>query len=182
MKDKNPAMKELTQRVDDLNENNTEFQKKLFEETEKHDNLLDELTNRKESYRLALAKNDETEEILKVQQDELDARKVENETKENDRKEQLKKVEQMRKDNIFEDEKHRQFQKLNAALKAKLEFIEEKYDYTSAVKNLSITDFVDLINAHNTVNNTMGGFKDKLADVQQQIQQIEAEKNMMNSK
>mgnify|MGYP007125240037 CR=1 FL=1 len=53
--------------------------------------------------------------------------------------------------------------KANAALKAKLAFIESSYDYTSAVKKLSTQDFTDLIASHLTVNSTMDGFKDKLA-------------------
>ena len=67
LKDKNPGMKELTQKVEDLDDNNKEFQKKLFEETEKHDGLLDELTNRKETFRLAELKNKETEDTLLLQ-------------------------------------------------------------------------------------------------------------------
>ena len=66
LKDKNPAMKELTQKVEDLDDNNKEFQKKLFEETEKHDSLLDELTNRKETFRLAELKNKERYEEFGV--------------------------------------------------------------------------------------------------------------------
>lgn len=180
LKDKNPHMKELIQKVEDNANNNEEFQKKLFEETEKHDNLLDELTNRKESYKLAREKDEEIRQILDIQEKELEDRGLENTANEETVKEKLKKVEQMRKDNIFMDEKNRQYQKVNAALKAKLKFIEEKYDYTSAVKSLSTSDFSDLIKAHTEINATMDGFKEKLSDVQKQIQQIEAERNLMN--
>jgi hypothetical protein len=50
----------------------------------------------------------------------------------------LKKVEEDRKISNFEDEKLRKYSKANAALKAKLEFIESKYDYTSSAKNMSL--------------------------------------------
>jgi hypothetical protein len=46
----------------------------------------------------------------------------------------LKIVEEARKINIFEEEKNRKYAKANAALKAKLDFIEQKYDYTSSAK------------------------------------------------
>lgn len=180
LKDKNPHMKELIQKVEDNANNNEEFQKKLFEETEKHDTLLDELTNRRESYKLAKEKDEEVRQILDIQEKELEDRRVENTANDETVKEKLKKVEQMRKDNIFMDEKNRQYQKVNAALKAKLKFIEEKYDYTSAVKALSTSDFSDLIKAHTEINATMDGFKEKLSDVQKQIQQIEAERNLMS--
>ena len=48
----------------------------------------------------------------------------------------LKIVEEQRKTNLNEEEKNRKFMKANAALKAKLEFIESRYDYTSSAKAL----------------------------------------------
>jgi hypothetical protein len=75
----------------------------------------------------------------------------------------------MRLEQLKQEEKNRQFQKLNAALKAKLSFIEEKYDYTSAVKALAQSDFTDLIKAHTEVNGTMENFKGQLLDVQKEI-------------
>ena len=60
-------MKELDQRLEDLTESNDEFKNKLREETEKHDSLLEELIERKETFRLAAAKNAEIEEKLDKQ-------------------------------------------------------------------------------------------------------------------
>jgi hypothetical protein len=71
-------MKELVQRVDDNEENNKELQKKLFEENEKHDTLLNDLTDRQETFRLTGVTNDETEKLMEVQKEELDRRKLEN--------------------------------------------------------------------------------------------------------
>lgn len=48
----------------------------------------------------------------------------------------LKEVEEARKTNEFEEEKNRKYGKVNAALKAKLKFIETKYDYTSSAKQI----------------------------------------------
>ena len=41
---------------------------------------------------------------------------------------------------------------MNAALKAKLEFIQSKYDFTTNVKVLNTDDFNSLMNSNNTVS------------------------------
>lgn len=64
-------------------------------------------------------------------------------------------------------------------MKAKLEFIESKYDYTSSAKNMSLEDFKELMNSNANVNSTMGGFTSKLENVQKEIQNLEAMKNML---
>ena len=46
----------------------------------------------------------------------------------------VKASEEAKKINVFEEEKNRKYAKANAALKAKLDFIEQKYDYTSSAK------------------------------------------------
>jgi len=50
----------------------------------------------------------------------------------------LEKVKNEREINVDEEERNRKLQKANTALKAKLEFIETRYDYTSSAKNMSI--------------------------------------------
>jgi hypothetical protein len=90
----------------------------------------------------------------------------------------VKAVEEARKLNLYEDEKNRKYAKANAALKAKLDFIETKYDYTSSAKNMSLEDFKDLMNSNSNVNTTMDGFANKLGGIQKEIQQMEAMKNM----
>lgn len=57
-------------------------------------------------------------------------------TKQTDVNAKLKSVEEARKINLYEEEKNRKYAKANAALKAKLDFIETKYDYTSSAKNM----------------------------------------------
>ena len=91
----------------------------------------------------------------------------------------LKVVEEARKINLFEDEKNRKYMQANAALKAKLDFIEQKYDYTSSVKQLSLDDFKELMNSNSHVNETIDGFTQKLGTVQKEIQSLEAMKNLM---
>ena len=67
---------------------------------------------------------------------------------------------------------------MNAALRAKLEFIESKYDYSSSAKNMSIDDFKELMSSNQNVNTTMVTFNEKLVGIQKEIQSIEAMKNM----
>ena len=81
----------------------------------------------------------------------------------------VKSVEEARKLNLYEEEKNRKYAKANAALKAKLDFIETKYDYTSSAKNMSLEDFKDLMNSNSNVNQTMDGFASKLGGIQKEI-------------
>lgn len=74
-------------------------------------------------------------------------------------------VEEQRKVNNFESEKQKKFVKANAALKAKLDFIESKYDYSSVAKQMSMQDFKDLIDSNLHVNSTIGGFTGKLEGI-----------------
>ena len=54
--------------------------------------------------------------------------------------------------NKVEDEKFRKLGQTNAALKAKLEFIQSKYDFTSNVKGLSTDDFKQLMASNDVVS------------------------------
>ena len=87
---------------------------------------------------------------------------MEIESKQADVNKRLKAVEEARKINLFEEEKNRKYAKANADLKAKLQFIEEKYDYTSSATKLSLDDFRELVQSNTSVNNTVGGFTGKL--------------------
>lgn len=81
----------------------------------------------------------------------------------------LKLVTEQRKVNTFEKDQNTKYLKQNAALKAKLDFIEQKYDYSSQAKQLSIADFKEIISSNTSVNNTLGGFTGKLENVQKDI-------------
>lgn len=59
--------------------------------------------------------------------------------------EKLKVIEEDRKIKIIEEEKNRKYAKANAALQAKLDFIEKKYDNSSIAKNMSLDDFKELM-------------------------------------
>lgn len=100
------------------------------------------------------------------------------EKKQTDVNQRLKKVEEARKINLFENEKNRKYAMANAALSAKLQFIEQKYDYTSSVKQLSLDDFKELMSSNAHVNETIEGFTAKLGTTQKEIQTLEATKKM----
>lgn len=117
---------------------------------------------------------------MKAQTEELDQLRQTIDGKQTEVNTKLKSVEEARKVNLFEEEKNRKYAKANAALKAKLDFIETKYDYTSSAKSMSIEDFKDLMNSNANVNQTMDGFAKKLASIQKEIQSMEAMKNMYN--
>ena len=93
----------------------------------------------------------------------------------------LKVVEEARKVNLFENEKNRKYAMANAALSAKLAFIEQKYDYTSSVKQLSLDDFAELVKSNSHVNETIEGFSSKLNVVQKEVQNLEATRKMSAS-
>lgn len=51
----------------------------------------------------------------------------------------------------MEEERFRKLAQMNAALKAKLEFIESKYDFTTNVNHLNSDDFKSLMNTNEMV-------------------------------
>lgn len=106
---------------------------------------------------------------IETQENELKQLKETINNKQSDVNAKLKKVEEDRKVSNYEEEKFRKYSKANAALKAKLDFIESKYDYTSSAKNMSLEDFKDLMSSNQNVNNTMGGFTSKLENIQKEI-------------
>lgn len=61
-------------------------------------------------------------------------------------------VETEKKINKVEEEKHRKLSHINAALRAKLEFIQQKYDFTTNVNHLSTDDFKTLITSNDLVS------------------------------
>jgi hypothetical protein len=62
------------------------------------------------------------------------------------------KVEEAKKVNKIEEEKFRKLAQMNAALKAKLEFIQSKYDFTTNVNHLNSDDFKTLMTTNDLVS------------------------------
>lgn len=162
------------------NETNEDFTNKFRDEKTKLDELIDETVEKTEQLRQMKEDLKETEANIKVQTDELNELKTTIADKQEAYNEKLKKVQEARKLNLFEEDKNRKFSKANAALKAKLDFIEANYDYTSSAKNMTLEDFKDLMSTNSSVNQTMDGFTQKLVAIQKEIQSMEAMKNMYN--
>ena len=152
---------------------------KFRAETDKHNTLLDELLQVRENLRLTKEKFEETNKNLESQAADIKELTETISAKLSTVNTLSSVVEEQRKVNTFESEKQKKFMKANAALKAKLEFIESKYDYSSMAKQMSMQDFKDLIESNLHVNNTIGGFTGKLEGIQKEIQNIEAMRNMI---
>ena len=56
---------------------------------------------------------------------------------------------------IEKQEKYRRLAQMNAALKAKLDFIKKRYDFTTNVKILNSEEFRTLVSTNNNVNKTV---------------------------
>lgn len=173
-------MKELISAEETQIETNEDFQNKLRSEIEKHNTLLDELIQLKENLKITKEKFTETTALVEKQDEAMKELKETINTKQNDVNSKLEVVEAARKVNNLEGEKNKQYAKAQAALKAKLEFIEQKYDYSSSAKQMSLQDFKELIQSNLNVNSTVDTFTSKLDGIQKEINKIETEKQMMH--
>ena len=152
-RNKNIEVKELLQHKESAENHNRELTTKLADEKANHDKLLHdklELDEQMEANtrleKELQGKNAQTTEVL-VQ---LKA-KIDEQTKGTD--ELAAKVEEAKRLNKTEEEKYRRLVQQNAALKAKLEFIESKYDFTSNVNILKSDDFQQLMSTNEIVKN-----------------------------
>lgn len=92
------------------------------------------------------AKNGQTTEVIKGLKENIDAQSKITE-------DLILKVEDGKKTNKIEEEKFRKLAQMNAALKAKLEFIQTKYDFTTNVNHLNSDDFKTLMTTNELVSN-----------------------------
>lgn len=75
--------------------------------------------------------------------------KIEAQTKVTD--ELTHRIDEEKKINKVEEERFRKLAQMNAALHAKLEFIQSKYDFTTNVNHLNSDDFKSLMNTNEMV-------------------------------
>ena len=87
--------------------------------------MLDELVQLKENLKLTKEKFEITTKNIEVQDAEIQNLNEQISTKQTEVNQKLKLVEEARKVNVFENEKNRKYAKANAALRAKLQFIED---------------------------------------------------------
>ena len=64
----------------------------------------------------------------------------------------MAKVEEEKKINRIEEERFRKLAQMNAALRAKLDFIQSKYDFTTNVNVLNSDDFKTLMTSNDMVS------------------------------
>lgn len=121
----------------------------------------------------------ETKENILAQDEVIKKLQIEIQGQEVEVKAKSKVVNEAKNINTIEQEKNNRYKKANAALKAKLTFIEDNYDYSSKAKALSLSDFKDIIDSNQNVNSALQGFAEKLVSTQKEIQEIETRKSMM---
>ena len=151
-RNKNIEVKELLQHKEGAENHNRELATKLADEKANHDKLLHDkleldkqMENNTKLEKELNDKNAQTTEVLT----QLKA-KIDEQTKVTD--ELTAKVEEAKKINKTEEEKYRKLVQQNAALKAKLEFIQSKYDFTTNVNVLKSDDFQQLMSTNEIVN------------------------------
>jgi chromosome segregation ATPase len=150
-RDKNVEVKELIAQEETAVQHNQELIGKLDEEKKKYEGLLDEKLEIDEHLRVATRDMEETKSKL-AEQDAFVAdlkAKIEAQTKVTE--ELNAKTEEERKINRLEEERFRKLGQMNAALRAKLEFIQAKYDFTTNIKVLNTDDFNSLVSTNNIV-------------------------------
>ena len=89
-------------------------------------------------------------------------------------------VEQERRVNKYEEERFRRLTQINATLKAKKLFIQEKYDLSTTVQKLNLDDFKTLMTSNDMVNSTVKDFVGRLDQFKDVVQKYEAMKQFQD--
>lgn len=175
-RDKNVEVKELIAQEETAVQHNQELIGKLDEEKKKYEGLLDEKLEIDEHLRVATKDMEETKAKLADQDAFITDLKAKIEVQTKTTEELNTKTEEERKVNKLEEERFRKLGQMNAALRAKLEFIQSKYDFTTNIKVLNTDDFNSLVSTNNIVNETMGNFMDRLKHIKVEIDKYDAMK------
>jgi len=151
-RDKNIEVKELIAQEETAVQHNQELISKLDDEKKKYETLLDEKLMLDEKLKVSTHNFEETKEKLKGQDEVITdfKAKIEKQTAVTDAL--ALKLDEEKKINTTEEEKFRRLAQMNAALKAKLEFIQSKYDFTTNVNLLNSDDFKQLMNTNDMVS------------------------------
>ena len=154
-KDKNVEVKELIAQEETATQHNQELQAKLEEEKKKYDGLLDEKLELDEKLDKTIKSLEFYKEKIHVQTEQIQKLKAEIEVQQRKTDDLSAHVENERKINKIEEERYRKLGQMNAALNAKLKFIQTKYDFTSNVNVLNTDDFKTLVTSNDMVRNTL---------------------------
>ena len=150
-RDKNIEVKELIAQEETAVQHNQELIGKLDEEKKKYEGLLDEKLEIDERLLHATKDLEETKAKLAGQEVFITELKAKIEAQSKITEDLNAKTEEEKKLNKIEEERFRKLAQMNAALRAKLEFIKQKYDFTTNVKVLNTDDFNSLMNSNTTV-------------------------------
>ena len=154
-KDKNVEVKELIAQEETATQHNQELQAKLEEEKKKYDGLLDEKLELDEKLDKTIKSLEFYKEKIHVQTEQIQKLKAEIEVQQRKTDDLSAHVENERKINKIEEERYRKLGQMNAALNAKLKFIQTKYDFTSNVNVLNTDDFKTLVTSNDMVRNSL---------------------------
>lgn len=150
-RDKNVEVKELIAQEETAVQHNQELIAKLDEEKKKYETLLDEKLEIDEKLKNTEKALEETKLKLAQQQEVIINLKGQIEGQSKITEDVAAKVDEEKKVNRIEEERFRKLAQMNAALRAKLEFIESKYDFTTNVNVLNSDDFKTLMNSNDMV-------------------------------
>lgn len=151
-RDKNVEVKELIAQEETAIQHNQELIGKLEEEKKKYEGLLDEKLEIDEKLLQATRDLEDTKAKLAAQEVFIGELRAKIDAQAKITEDLNAKTEEEKKVNKVEEERFRKLAQTNAALKAKLEFIQSKYDFTTNVKVLNTDDFNSLMNSNNTVS------------------------------
>lgn len=172
---KDPELRELMLHNNKVSESIGELEGKLDAEGEKYDKLLSE---RIELDRLSELMNkdlDRNKNIITNQDAEI-ARLT---TVTNDLGKEVEDLTKQQVDgqvlNKEVENKYRKLAKTNAALKAKLQVLLHRFDYSKNVKSLNLEDFRNLIESNTHVNESIGSFMERLAKTKDDTMRFESE-------
>lgn len=145
-------VKELIAQEETAIQHNQELIGKLEEEKKKYEGLLDEKLEIDEKLLQATRDLEDTKAKLAAQEIFIGELRAKIDAQSKITEDLNAKTEEEKKVNKVEEERFRKLAQTNAALKAKLEFIQSKYDFTTNVKVLNTDDFNSLMNSNNTVS------------------------------
>ncbi len=159
-----------------MQDHNEQLRDKLQTEINKFDELQDEVLELNKKLELTTADFDLMKLLLNEQDKNSDEFKkgIEEKTEiTEDLKARIIEEEKIQKE---EDDKNRRLAQDNAALRAKLEFVQNKYDFTENVNKLSLDDFRTITVTNNMVNESIHGFMEKLNVIKEETTRMEAAK------
>ena len=168
-RDKNVEVKELIAQEETAVAHNNELFAKLEEEKKKYEGLLDEKLEVDERLLLATKAFEETKVKLHDQEEVITKLRAQIEAQQKVTEELAAKVEEEKKVNKIEEERFRKLAQMNAALRAKLDFIQQKYDFTTNVSVLNSDDFKSLMTSNEMVNTTIGDLMGRVNTIKTEI-------------